>query len=211
MSQSWIWQVVMQLRHNDSDSDFNAAHSGAVLFLCVWRLEIYIYTHMSFSQATARIKLSFCHIITSSALLLLTHRSRLQPSGRMDNPGCCCSLCQTKIEAATQAKKTTCICVRRLAFSEEIHFSHISTAPLCLYLIHCVNSLVSTKIVWPCVLLLPLVSPLLSQTVKLQAFDCKEKSIHRINSHRIKQESRDTLRGRVFLGNLKRRAALQHK
>lgn len=32
------------------------------------------------------------------------HRNRLQPSRRMDNPGCCCSFCQTKIEAGPRAK-----------------------------------------------------------------------------------------------------------
>lgn len=95
MSQSWTWQVVMLLKQNDSALDD--------ALLGVEGLMSWLHHYILFPQSLPLIGL-YNPIITSSSLLLLMHRNRLQPSRRMDNPGCCCSFCQTKIETGIRAK-----------------------------------------------------------------------------------------------------------
>lgn len=77
-------------------------------------------------------------IITSSSLLLSMHRNRLQPSRRMDNPGCCCAFCQTKIEAGIQAKNNLVFVFDDWPFQRR---SILTASPQpSLYLIHCQRS-----------------------------------------------------------------------
>lgn len=84
----------------------------------------------------------------SSRLLMLMHRNRLQPSRGMDNPGCCCSFCQTKIEAGIRAKNNFVFVFDDWPFQRRSILA-ASQKPS-LYLIHCVNSRVSAKIVCAC-------------------------------------------------------------
>lgn len=81
-------------------------------------------------------------ITTSSSLLLLMHRNRLQPSRRMDNPGCCCSFCQTKIETGIRAKNNLVFVFDNWPFQRR---SVLASSPP--------DSPVSTKIECACVLL----------------------------------------------------------
>lgn len=90
-------------------------------------------------------------IITASSLLLLMHRNRLQPSRGMDNPGCCCSFCQTKIEAGIRAKNNLVFVFDDWPFQRRSILA--ASQQRSLYLIHCVNIPLSTKIVCACLLL----------------------------------------------------------
>lgn len=48
--------------------------------------------------------IEYLPITTCSLLFLVIHKNRLQPSRRMDNPGCSCFFCHPKIEVEALAK-----------------------------------------------------------------------------------------------------------
>ena len=143
MSQSWTWQVVMQPRQYDGDLN---------VYYCTLRtwgfqiLAVILYIISTVYTTEQIISLS---IKTSSSLMsLLTHRNRLKPSRGMDNPGCCRSFCQTKIEAGIGAKNNLVFVFDDWPFQRRSILA-ASQQPS-LFLIHRVNSPVSTEIVCAC-------------------------------------------------------------
>lgn len=142
----------MQLRQNDSASD---SHTQDLRLRYLGRSTAF-YFHGLYRRSQI-ISLS---IITSSSLslLLLGHRNETTAKQENGQPRLLQLLLPAQNRRGNTSQKQPCICVRRLAFSEEIHFSCISTA------LSLPDSPVSTKIVCAClracVLLFFLLPPL---------------------------------------------------
>lgn len=97
MSQSWTWQVVMQLKQNDSAVDFNEALLGVEVLISL------LHHYILFPQSIP-LNILYNYQSQHPPHCCCSHRNRLQPSRGMDNPGCSCSFCQPKIEAGIRAK-----------------------------------------------------------------------------------------------------------
>ena len=144
-----------------------------------WLRHFWIISHSLYRRWSRYIP--FNHNI----LLIIVAHAQKQTTASQENgqPRLLLLLLPDHNRSGSRSQKQPCICVRRLAFSEEIHFSLFSTA------LSVLDSLVSTKIVCACIFLF---SPP-SQTVNLWALlltasglcaSHQDKSTSGLNAHR---------------------------